>query len=486
MGDRSKKVMSGFFWRFLERCGAQGVTFIVSIVLARLLDTALYGTVALITVFTTILQVFVDSGLGNSLIQKKDADNLDFSTVFYFNMLLCLVLYSGLFFAAPLIAQFYKMPELTPVVRVMGLTLIISGVKNVQQAYVSRHMLFRKFFFATLGGTVGAAFVGIYMAWKGYGVWALVAQDLFNKTVDTIILWITVKWRPKWQFSLTRLKGLLSYGWKLLVAKLLDTVYTDLRSLIIGKMYSPNDLAFYNRGKQFPHLIVTNINTTIDSVLLPTLSAEQDNVSRVRELTRRAIKISTYIMMPMMVGLAVCAEPLVRLVLTDKWLPAVPFLRVFCFTYAIRPVSTANLNAIKALGRSDLFLKLEIIKKAVGLTALLSTMWISVEAMAYSLLITSFLAQIINSYPNWKLLGYHYGDQFKDMFPQIALSVGMGLCVYPITLLHFKTWLTLLIQVPLGVVLYVLGSKLFHVESYDYLKKLIRNYFRRQKQSENM
>lgn len=223
-----------------------------------------------------------------------------------------------MFFSAPFIADFYNKPELVSIVRVLSLILIISGVKNVQQAYVSRNMLFKKFFFSTLGGTVGAAIIGIAMAYMGYGVWALVAQMLFNAIVDTCILWITVKWRPKKMFSLQRLKGLFSYGWKLLASSLLDTVYNDLRQLIIGKMYSSDDLAFYNQGKKFPNLIVTNINTSIDSVLLPTMSKEQDNSERVKQMTRRAIKTSTYLMMPIMIGFAVCAEPLVSLILTDK------------------------------------------------------------------------------------------------------------------------------------------------------------------------
>ena len=471
------KFIDSFFWRFMERCGAQGVTFIVSIVLARLLDPSVYGTVALITVFTSILQVFVDSGLGNALIQKKDADDLDFSSVFYFNLALCVFLYLLLFLVAPLISRFYKMPTLTPLVRVLALVLVISGVKNVQHAYVSRHMLFRRFFFATLGGTIGAAILGIVMAWRGYGVWALIAQNLFNKTVDTIILWITVKWRPKRVFSWKRLKGLLSFGWKLLVSRLLDTVYNDLRSLIIGKRYSADDLAFFNRGKQFPHLVVTNINSSIDSVLFPTLSAEQDSKTRLRVLTRRAITISTYLMMPIMMGIAVCADSLVRIILTKKWLPAVPYLRVFCFTYAFYPVATANLNAIKALGRSDQFLKLEIIKKAVGTITLLITMWISVEAMAYSLLITSILSQIINASPNRKLLGYRYSEQLRDMLPQILLSCGMGVIVYAVKFLHFGPWTTLLIQIPLGIIIYVLGSKLFHFESFEYVLNVVKSFY---------
>ena len=244
----------------MERCGAQGVAFIVSIVLARLLDPAVYGTVALVSIFMLIMQVFVDSGMGNALIQKKDADDLDFSSVFWFNIAMCSLLYLIMFIAAPFIASFYDTPELTPLVRVLSLMLVISGMKNVQQAYVSRHMMFRIFFFSTLGGTITAAVVGIVMAYMGCGVWALVAQMLVNAAADTTILWITVKWRPKKAFSMSRLKGLFSYGWKLLISAILDTFYNELRQLIIGKMYTKSDLAQFNQGQKFPQFIVNNIN----------------------------------------------------------------------------------------------------------------------------------------------------------------------------------------------------------------------------------
>lgn len=477
----SHKLTSNFFWRYAERLGAQGVTFVVSIVLARILDPAVYGTISLVTVFTAILEVFVGSGIATALIQKKDADDLDFSTVFYFNIALCLVLYFLMFLAAPFIAAFYNRPELTPIVRVLSLTLVISGVKNVQHAYVSRHMIFKKFFYATLGGTIGAAVVGIVMALNGFGVWALVAQSLFNHTIDTIILWVVVKWRPKKMFSWSRLKQLYSYGWKLLVSALIDIGYKELRTLIIGKLYSSSDLAFYNRGAQFPKLIVNNIDTSIDSVLLPSMAREQDDKTRVRNMTRRAIKTSTYLMMPLMMGLAVCAEPVVRLLLTEKWLPCVFFLRVFCFTYAFYPIHTANLNAIKAMGRSDLFLKLEIIKKVIGLIVLATTMFISVEAMALSGIATTFVHQAINAWPNRKLLDYHYGDQVRDLLPQIALSCLMGAIVYFVTFLHLNDWLTLLIQIPLGAVIYITGSKLFHIDSFEYVYGILKSYLGKRK-----
>ena len=470
---RSKEVISNLCWRFLERCAAQGVTFVVSIVLARLLDPSVYGTVALVTVFTTIMQVFVDSGLGNALIQKKEADDLDFSTVFYFNISMCFILYFIMFLFAPFIAEFYGIPDLTLIVRVLSLSLVISGVKNVQQAFVSRNMLFKRFFFSTLGGTICAAALGIAMAYLGFGVWALIAQMLCNATIDTVILWFTVKWRPKRMFSFDRLRTLFSFGWKLLISSLIETVYVDLRQLLIGKIYSKEDLAHYNQGDKFPKLIVNNINASIDSVLLPTLAKAQDDRNALKGMMRRSIKVSTYIMMPMMVGLSVCANPLISLIMTEKWLPCVPFLRIFCFSYAFWPIHTANLNAIKAMGRSDLFLKLEISKKVIGIAALLATMRISVMAMAYSLLLTSITSQIINSWPNKKLLNYSYFEQIKDIMPQIAGAIIMGVFVYCIQFIGLNDILTLLIQIPLGLIIYIAFSKLFHIDSYEYILSVI-------------
>lgn len=473
----NNKVFSNFMWRFAERCGAQIVTLIVSVFLARILSPEDYGKIALITVFTVILQVFVDSGLGTALIQKKDADDLDFSSVFYFNLVICILLYLGMFIAAPLIAKFYNDISLTPVIRVISITILISGVKGIQQSYVSRNMLFKRFFYATIGGTIFSAIFGISLAYLGCGIWALVAQQLSNTIIDTLILWITVKWRPKRMFSWTRLKGLLSFGWKLLASTLLDTVYTNIRSLVIGKMYSSSDLAFYNQGEKFPSVIVNNINASISSVLLPTLANEQDNCERVKNMTRRAIKTSTYIMAPLMMGLLFCAEPLTRLILTEKWLPCVPFLQIFCITYMFYPIHTANLNAIQAMGRSDLFLKLEIAKKVVGIILLISTMWFGVMAMTYSLLISALTSMLINSWPNKELLNYSFKEQMLDIFPSIIIAFVMGLVVSIISLFDFSTVLTLTIQIPLGAVIYIFESKLFHLDSFEYLLGILKSLF---------
>lgn len=477
MEEKKTRIISNFIWRFAERCGAQCVAFVVSIVLARLLLPEDYGTISLVTVFTAILNVFVDSGLGNALIQKKKVDDVDFSTVFYFNIVVCCALYLLMFFIAPFIAKFYGRLELIPVIRVLSLTLVLSGVKNVQQAYVSRNMIFKLFFYSTLCGTVGAAIIGIVMAYLGFGIWALVAQQLFNATTDTFVLWITVKWRPKGLFSLKRLKSLLEYGWKLLLSALINTGYENLRALIIGKMYSSSELAYYNQGYRFPNVIVSNVNSSIDSVLFPVMSSVQDDREAVKQMTRKSIKTSVYIMAPLMMGLAFMADTVVRLVLTDKWLECVPFLRIFCITFMFYPIHTANLNAINAMGRSDLFLRLEIIKKVFGVALLISTMRFGVMAMACSMLVSSVTSQIINSWPNRKLLHYGYLEQLRDIMPSILLAVFMGICVSLIELLDMPLIITAIVQVILGAEIYVIGSAILNLDSFKGLRRTLKPIF---------
>jgi len=474
-GSDSGLVTKNFIWRFLERTGAQFMNLIVSIVLARLIAPEIYGSIALVTVLITIMQVFVDSGLGIALIQKKNADDTDFSSVFYFNIVMCLVLYAAVFFAAPYIAKFYDDEALTGVIRVLSLSLVISGVKNVQQAYVSRNMLFKRFFFSTLGGITFSAILGIWMAYRGFGIWALVAQYASNVAVDTAILWITVNWRPKLCFSFERLKGLFSYGWKLLFSSLLETVYQDIRQLVIGKMYTSSDLAFYNRGSQFPKVIVGNVNTSIDSVLLPTMSKAQDDKTVVKEMTRKAIKVSTYLIAPLMIGLAFVSDSLVKLLLTEKWLPCVPYLVIFCITYMFYPIHTANLNALKAMGRSDYYLKLEITKKILGFAVLIATMWFGPLVMCASGILSSFIGQVINTWPNKKLLGYSLIEQYKDIAPSILLALFMGVCVFVIgTFLPFPTILTLIIQIIVGAGIYIGLSIALKIDTFYYLLDVLK------------
>lgn len=476
MHNNKNKIISSLIWRFLEKFGSQGVTFVVSILLARLLDPDAYGTIAIVNIFISIMQVFVDSGLANSLIQKKEVDDLDFSSVFYFNVGFCLLLYMTIFLFAPAISSFYSTPELKLVIRILGLNIVISGINNVQQAYVSRRMMFQKNFYSTLGGTIGAAIIGIVMAYRGFGVWALVAQHLFKEIIGTFILWVNVEWRPKLLFSYHRLKVLLSFGWKLLAAKLIDTIYENARSLIIGKKYSSTDLAFYNKGKQFSDFATLNINASIESVLFPAMSMEQDNLEHIRSMTSRSIKIVSYVTTPIMVGLSVCAEPLIKVILTAKWINCVPYMRIFCVASSIVPVTLANLNAIKAIGYSEIYLKLEIARKAVNTLSLLVSMWYGPKAIAYSYLLNCVVNLYINSYPNKKILNYGYSNQIKDMFPAISLSMFMGLVTYSITFINVPDLIKLLIQIPLSVVIYIILSFLIKEESFMYILNTIKRY----------
>lgn len=473
-----QKVMSGLIWKFAERISAQLVTFIVSIVLARLLDPSHYGAIAIVNIFIALANVFVVSGFGNSLIQKKDADDTDFSSVFYFNILMSIVMYAIVFFCSPIVAGFYSMPILTPVLRVMGLRLIVAGINSVQHAYVARHMLFKRFFWSTLGGTLVSGVVGIIMAYQGFGIWSLVAQYMTNTTVDTIVLLFTVKWRPKLLFSLKRLGRMFAYGWKLLVSALLETGYNELRSLVIGRMYTPSDLAYYNKGRQFPNLVVTNINSSIQSVLFPAMANNQDKRDQVKAMCRRSIRTSSYIMLPLMVGLALVAEPFVKLLLTEKWLPCVPYLQISCFVMAFMPIHTANLQAIKAIGRSDIFLKLEIIKKIMGLAVLLLSMRYGVFAIALSGILSTILSTIINSYPNKNLIGYSYFEQIRDLFNGIIPLLVMSLVVYLIGPLNINELPLIIVQVVVGIIAYVVVSALTKNDSFMYIYGIVKNFLK--------
>ena len=479
--SNGSKVASNFLWRFFERFGAQMLNIVVGIILARKLGPGPSGQIAVVLAVINILKVFADSGMANALIQKKDPDDLNFSSVFFFNLLFSLLLYLGLFFAAPAIARFYHEDSYVTILRVLGILVVISGLYNVQLAYVSKTMQFKRFFFATLGGTVFSGALSIAMVYLGFGIWSLVALQLSNFAVNTLILWFTVNWRPKMMFSALRLRKLLSFGWKLLAASFLDTLYLQIYSLVIGRRYPKEELGQFDKGRNWPDQITTSINASLDSVLLPVLSAEQDNVHTLREMTRRAIKTSSFIMMPMMAGLAACATPLVRLLLKEQWLPCVPYLQIFCALYAFYPLHTANLNAIKAMGRSDIFLKLEVVKKILETSVLLITLRYGVLAMALGQLFCDILAQLINAWPNKKLLNYPYWTQLKDLMPCLLLSLAMAGCVLAVQLLGLHDLLTLVIQILLGVVIYVLGAKLLKLDSFDYILNMVKTILQRRK-----
>lgn len=477
-GGLQRKVFSGLLWKFGERIGAQAVSFLVSIILARLLLPSDYGVIALITIFIDIANVFVSSGFGAALVQKKNADEVDFSSVFYFSIVMSWVLYAIVFFGAPAVAGFYGKEILTPVLRVMALKLPLAGVNSVQHAYVQKKMLFKRFFFSTLIGTVGSAVVGIVMAYTGFGAWALVAQYLFNSTMDTVVLWFTVRWRPVWRFSLGRMKYLFGFGWKMLASELIHTSYKQIRSLIIGKVYTEKDLAFYNQGGKLPNLIVTNINSSVSSVLFPAMTLKQDDTGKLKEMVRLSIRVSSYIMWPLMIGLLVMSEPIVRLMFTEKWLPCVPYMQIACIQFALEPVQTANVQAVKAMGKGRTYLLMEIVKKVFGIVMIVAVMYQGVMAIAVTAMFVTFFAALVNSTPNRKYLGYTYREQLVDLIPSILLAAAMGICVYGVGRLPVPDLLSIVLQVISGAASYIVLSLFFRVNQFRYLLDMIKNFIK--------
>lgn len=477
--DKKSGVAEGFAWVFLERISAQLVSTVVSIILARILLPSDYGLIAIVNIFIVFADVFLSYGFNNALIQKKDADELDYSSVLYFNIFLTVILYLILFFCAPWLSEFYGdgYELLTPVLRVLGLRLIINGINSVQQAYVSKKMIFRLFFFSTMGGTVISAIIGIAMALGGFGVWALVAQTLSSIFVNTIILTILLQWKPLLKFSYSRLKSLWRYGSFMLVSGILMRAFEEIRALIIGKKYSLDEFAFYEKGKQFPALIVNNINTAIGTVLFPKLSNEQDSIVKLKQTTRSSIKFSSFVMCPLLLGFLVIAENFVIVVLTAKWLPAAKLLQCFCLFYLFQPMHTANIQAIKALGRSDIFLKLEIFKKSIEIITLIITISISVNAVVYGMAILSFLFVFVNAYPNIKLLNYNIKEQCEDMFIPLINAAIMAAAIWIIDFLPMPDLWQMIIQIIAGAVIYILLNIIEKNEQFEYLWSLAKSKF---------
>jgi O-antigen/teichoic acid export membrane protein len=472
-------IISSLFWKFFERSGTQLIQFALSIVLARVLAPNDFGLVALITIFINIATVFVQSGLNTALIQKKDSDDLDFSTVFVASLGIAILVYTILFFSAPLISAFFNQETLTPVVRILSITLFIGVFNSIQNAYIAKHMMFKKLFFRSIGAVLISGSIGISLALAGFGVWALVYQQLSNILIAVIIMWFSIPWRPSFKFSATRIKSLFSFGWKLLCSSLLDVSFTNIRGLIIGKFFTPADLAYYNRGDTFPYIAISNINASISAVMLPALSSYQDDKIQLKRLMRRSIVTSTFIIAPMMAGLAAMAEPVVRIVLGDPWLPCVPFVQIYCIMYTFYPIHTSNLAAINAMGRSDIFLKLEIIKKIMGLTLLIGSYFYfkSPIGIAYGALTGSLICTFINVHPNKKLMGYGYIEQIKDIIPSFILSIFMGLAVYTLGFVQINIYLRIVLQIFAGIIFYFGFAKILHLERLEYLLQTIKEFW---------
>ncbi len=479
--DVRSKVVSGLAWTYMERVTAQLVSLLVTVVLARLITPEEYGMVAIVTIFTELSNVIVVNGFGTALVQKEHPQKEDYSTVFYASLMITAALYGLLYLFAPMIARFYEMEGLTPVIRVVGLQMPIAAVSSVQQSYISKRMEFKRFFFSTIIGTLISAVVGIVLACWHFGVWALVGQLMTNRIVDTTILSFTSGWRLSRDFSGKAFRGLFAYSWKITASSFLITLYDNIRGLIIGKKYTAGDLAFYNKGRQFPNLISANINTSISKVLFPALSKEQNDKTAVLGMTRRAIKESTFILTPLLVGLAACARPFVLVVLTEKWLPVVPYLQIMCIIYALQPMQTASIQAMKAIGRSDTYLWLEVIKKILNFVILLVSLFAfkDVFVVAVGALAAELVSTVINIPANNVLIQYKLRDQLYDIAIPFAFSVVMCLLVTLCGTLPGKPLLILVFQVGVGATVYLLLSVVFKVESFSYTIKILKGILRR-------
>lgn len=472
----NNSISKGLLWKLLERFGVFGSQFVLQIVLARLLDPAYYGMLAVMTIFTTLANVFIQTGFNTALIQNKDVTEEDYSSVFWATLLIAGVLYLGLFAAAPVIAAFYEMPQIIAPFRVLILMLFPGALNSVQLAKVSREMDFKKVFLSNVAGVLVSGTVGIVCALLNFGLWALTIQVLLNICISCVVMFFTVRWRPRLICNAKRLKVLFGFGWKLLLSNLIDTLYRDLSSLIVGKKYNAETLGFYNKGQQFPQTVITPITGAIQSVLLPAMSKEQDQTEQVKSLTRLSVTTGSYVIFPMMAGLAAAAEPIVRLLLTDKWLPCVPYLQLFCVSYAFWPLYISNLQAINAVGRSDIYLKLEFIKKIIEIVPLCIAVFCfeSPLAIAVSIVATAPLSILINAFPNKKLIGYPFAQQMADILPALLLSCIMFALVYAVQWLALPTLVTLLLQMAVGAGSYVLLSVVFKIKIFYTLLNMIR------------
>lgn len=474
----NSNVFSSIIWRFSERFLATFVSFFVSVILARIIAPENYGIISLTSIFITFANVFVSDSFGKALIQKKEVTNEDYSTVFYFNFCFSILLYLIIFLVAPYISAYFEMPLLSSTLRVLALRLPLSSLNSIQHAYVSKNMLFKRFFWSTLFGTILSGLVGVIMAVNGYGVWALVAQNLSNSAIDTLVLWFTVKWRPIFCFKYNRLKKCLSLGSSILTTSILNSFYDNFRSLIIGTKFTSADLAYYTKGIHYPSLIITNVNTSIGSVMYPAFSGEQKNKIKLKKMLRKSISLSTFIIFPMMIGLAVVAEEFIVLLLTDSWINSVLFLQIGCIYLSLYPINTINLQVLLALGEGKLYFKMNVVKKICGLILVLFSVRYGIYAIAASEIILSVISLFINISATKKKVDYRVRELIEDTAGNLVTSILMCLIVIILGNFLVQTNLSLLICLLLKVVVgfssYILLNVIFGSRNLYQIKKILK------------
>lgn len=454
------KTVKGTLWSSIERFATQAVSFVVMIIMASLLTPEDYGLVAMLTIFIAISQSLVDSGFSNALIRKQDRDETDNSTVFYFNIAVGIFLYLLIFFSAPLIAAFYKQPLLVSIARIMSLSIIINGLAIIQRTVLTSKLDFKTQAKASFSGAVVSGIIGIAMAYTGYGVWSIVAYHIASITTSSVLLWFLSRWRPKLVYSWKSFRELFGFGSKLAISGIIDTLYNNIYLLVIGKAFNAADLGYYTRASQFAQFPSSNITGILQRVTYPVLCTMQDDTERLRDVYRRFLRLSAFVVFPLMMGLAAVSKPLILLLLKEQWAFSAVLLPILCFAMMWYPIHAINLNLLQVSGRSDLFLRLEIIKKIIGVAILCITLPLGLIAMCVGSIFSSLICLIINTHYTGKLIQVGFLTQMRDIMPTLAYSLSMGAIVYLVVNMLPVLWLQLIVGIITGVVYFMAITKL--------------------------
>jgi len=463
----------GFFWNAVDKFAAQAAYLIISIVLARLLMPEDFGLISMLSIFFAISQSFISSGMGLGLVQKKNRTDIDFSTVFVFNLTVSVIFYIILFFSAPLIAKFYNVPQLVNLTRVLSISIIISSLAVVQNSRLVINLDFKTLAKANIVAIIASGIIAIYLAYIGWNVWALVVQGILRSTIYVCMLWLLSKWKPSILFSRKSFKELFGFGSKLLIQGLYGTIMQNLYEIIIGKYYSAGDLGYYSKAKGFAETISATVSSILHQVTFPVLASLQDEKERMVSVYRRLIKMTVFFIFPVMTLLALLADPFIRFFLTEKWLPSVVLLQWICFARILRPIGVINMSILNAMGRSDLYLKVDLSKAPIFILILVITVPIGVKAMVIGLVCSSFINFFINAYLPGKLLGYGAFNQLKDMLPVMLATVVMAVIVFISTYFVDEPLLKLMIGGFTGIAVYTLMAFILRLNELNEIKSLI-------------
>lgn len=472
MHELRKKAVSAFLWKFGDKLFGQLSALVVAIVLARLLTPEEFGTVALVRVFVVLGMVVVEHGLGPALVQKKELREEEMHSALWANLALSLLLFALLFFAAPLIARLSGRPGIALLCRVLAAELPLGALSSIVTARLQRELRFKRISIAGIVSTLLAGVAAILAALRGLGVWALVMQQLLQRSLGCLLLWLQSRYRPRLRLSRERLRALLGYGWKLFAAKELQTLFLQLRSLVVGTLFSPAALAFFNRGEQFPALIYTATDHSLQQVMLPLYAQRQNEPQELRRLLQKTLQTSAFFLCPILLGLFAVADRLVALLLTEKWLPCVPYLRILCLAYLIAPLGTANTQALNALGRSDLTLRTELQTRAFSLAALAAGAALGLRALAAVSVAVELCYALLRGRACAGLLGYSLREQGRDFLPPAALAAAMAALVLLLGRLPLTTLPLLLLQILFGALLYALGAWAFRMPGWRFVCEL--------------